>query len=700
MEIREYAEKVLFGTTLEDKLFWPEAFSDSHPHYLGKIPAFPSRPKKLSYQKVKESKKLLSIKDLENREQVAKLMHYFANHELLALEIMALVLLKFPDTPAAFRKGIVKEMGEEAEHLSLYIARMNLLGMEFGEVPLNRFFWNNLSKMESPIDFCVKMGMTFEQANLDFSKFYIEQLKTTGDLETQHILQKVYEDEISHVGFGLHWFKKFKNLTRKEDLFQAHKNSLVFPMGMQRAKAAGKYFDKEARRRAGFDETYIRSLDYFSSSKERPPVLRYFNPQVEEECLYASKIYTPKKLTKNIKTSLEHFLWSFSKKQDVILVDKAPSYCFLDQFKSLGWEYPEYLVCEPKNLESLLKTRSFHSFSPWGFGPSEFLFLEKHNEHFSKQVSTPSKEMIPRFHSQVYSLSVLKEFVEKAENKDLLVEKSSLPKCFDNSVEALNYAKTLKQFVVKAPLGLSGRGVFFFDNSDYQVVGNKIDEILKKQNHVIIETHRDRVADFSLQLEWSEEKQKYTYQIARFLSGDKGAYHGGLLGKAQWYDSGSELKKFWNDSGRSPNRLNGILKELCDTVGEAFTEKHYYEPLGIDCFIYRDEEGALKLRPLVEINARHNMGFIKTKLASKIAPKSFASYHVVPKKALLEELSEASFFDNYLSLLKTEKQKISRACFFVSDPFSEGDFVALLIVGDSKLSWLSLQKDFISSNFL
>ena len=53
-----------------------------------------------------------------------RLLHFFANHELLATELMALVLLKFPDAPAAFRKGVLETLKDEQEHTRLYIERM------------------------------------------------------------------------------------------------------------------------------------------------------------------------------------------------------------------------------------------------------------------------------------------------------------------------------------------------------------------------------------------------------------------------------------------------------------------------------------------------------------------------------------------------------------------------------------------------
>ena len=58
-----------------------------------------------------------------------RVLHFFANHELLALELMAVALLRFPDAPHSFRRGIIETMKEEQKHLNLYIESMNRLGV-------------------------------------------------------------------------------------------------------------------------------------------------------------------------------------------------------------------------------------------------------------------------------------------------------------------------------------------------------------------------------------------------------------------------------------------------------------------------------------------------------------------------------------------------------------------------------------------
>jgi len=118
------------------------------------------------------------------------MLHFLANHELLATELMALVLLKFPDAPKEFRMGVYRTLREEQAHTLMYMRRMKECGLHFGELPVNDYFWRMVSGMEEPIDFVTRLSLTFEQANLDFSKHYATLFRQVGDSSTANVLEK------------------------------------------------------------------------------------------------------------------------------------------------------------------------------------------------------------------------------------------------------------------------------------------------------------------------------------------------------------------------------------------------------------------------------------------------------------------------------------------------------------------------------
>ena len=154
MELREFAEQVLFATTLEEKLRAPGELTDEHPGPALVTPAAPSRPENLIFKPhgTGDKSEFPGLHLLEQDCERGKLLHFFGNHELLATELMALVLLKFPEAPAAFRQGVLKTLQDEQEHTRLYMERMKSCGIGLGDFTVSGYFWRCVAPLEHPID--------------------------------------------------------------------------------------------------------------------------------------------------------------------------------------------------------------------------------------------------------------------------------------------------------------------------------------------------------------------------------------------------------------------------------------------------------------------------------------------------------------------------------------------------------------------
>ena len=111
MELREFAERVLFSTSLEEKLQRPDCITDNRPGSAIVTPTAPGRPRELIFKPTGTARgEFPGTRHLEQNHERGRLLHFFGNHELLATELMALVLLKFPDAPTAFRKGVFETL--------------------------------------------------------------------------------------------------------------------------------------------------------------------------------------------------------------------------------------------------------------------------------------------------------------------------------------------------------------------------------------------------------------------------------------------------------------------------------------------------------------------------------------------------------------------------------------------------------------
>jgi uncharacterized ferritin-like protein (DUF455 family) len=170
-------------------------------------------------------------------------------------------VLAFPDTPIAFRRGLLAILADEQRHFGLYQGRLAALGARFGEHPVTGHFWNKLDHLASPLGFVCTMCLTFENANLDFAGDYAAAARGCGDEVTAAAIDRVHADEIRHVHFGWIWLRRFAGGAAGErdlDMWQAYLCNVRHPLGPRRARGAR--FDREARRRAGLDEAFIEAL--------------------------------------------------------------------------------------------------------------------------------------------------------------------------------------------------------------------------------------------------------------------------------------------------------------------------------------------------------------------------------------------------------------------------------------------------------
>lgn len=259
MHYREYARQILEGENLDDKLLSSKdlEFTELIQHYS--LPDNPGRTSRLEFNNEQVKFPRNTSFHLEEKRGLA--LHFFANHELLAIEMMAAALLVYPDSSKEmilFKKGLIKTIQDEQKHLKMYLARMKEFGIELGDFPLNDFFWRSMEKCKTPSQFYSAMAMTFESANLDFAQFYEAGFRAVEDFKTAEIMRVVLEDEISHVALGAHWLNQWKG---SMDLWSYYKSNL--PGVMTPARSKGIHFDKGIRSKAGLDQDFISQLDDF-----------------------------------------------------------------------------------------------------------------------------------------------------------------------------------------------------------------------------------------------------------------------------------------------------------------------------------------------------------------------------------------------------------------------------------------------------
>ncbi len=254
MELREHARRIIEGTTLADKLAPLLPRLDDSVRGPALRIAAPGRPPELVIASAR-TVRVPPAAGMRDPAQRARILHALANHELQAVELFAWALLAFPDAPRLFRRGLCAILGDEQRHFRLYEARLAAHGHRFGDFPVTGHFWNHLGQITSPLAFACIMGLTFENANLDFAQDYSRAALAAGDPDTAAVLDQVHRDEIRHVRFAWRWLDKWRGASPAWDLYRA---SMAPPLGPARAR--GRDLCEDSRRAAGLSPDFIAAL--------------------------------------------------------------------------------------------------------------------------------------------------------------------------------------------------------------------------------------------------------------------------------------------------------------------------------------------------------------------------------------------------------------------------------------------------------
>ncbi len=265
MNIIDFCFSIFNNGSLESKLINPSIVNNFELTVFEKLilPEAPSRDQKIGFNNNKKSNfpKKNQFKSEKSR---AKALHFFANHELLAIEIMCFAILRCShtvdhETFKKISKKILKTIQEEQKHFKLYQSRINELGAQFGDFPINSFFWDKSKSISSFDEYFSLMALTFEVANLDFCLYYEKVFNDVHDHKSANILRTIYNDELSHVALGLNWLDIKRN---DQSLWNYYLQCLPKEVSPNRSK--GIQFNKKIRKNLGFPKDFIEELSKFN----------------------------------------------------------------------------------------------------------------------------------------------------------------------------------------------------------------------------------------------------------------------------------------------------------------------------------------------------------------------------------------------------------------------------------------------------
>ena len=580
MDNQGFAEQILFGETMADKLASAPPFSEER--WLGEMtyPRAPGRPPNLRFRdESHRSPSPPGLRALEREVERGALLHFFANHELMATELMALALLRFRDAPTDFRRVIWNTLQDEQRHLKLYLDRMAELGVAFGDFSVNSLFWRHLSSMRSELEYVTGLCLTYEQANLDFAHGYSAVFTKIGDQDTADILSRIVTDEIGHVRHGVRWIDTFSE-GQEGDLFTRHLGNL--PPGLTMNAAMGTHFNEELRAHAGLDSSYVDKLLSWAPPQRASGRLLTFNPRAEESLTVGAEPLPNRPESEALESDLSSCVWPIGSAVDAVRVQTRPSPEFVANLKRTGFEPPRFMT--PQQLEA---TEQELTIKPWaateGVVKTEptlpFLFSREFDHAMQRLVNVDQKNGVD---------GTLVTTLEEIDGV------------------AKNYAD--QQLVLKANYSASGAERIFASGGEPLTDNSRkwARKILRRHGTILIEPWLDRVLDFSIQIEVGA-KSRLLGRV--FFSNDsRGRYLSHRVDKRP-STIPTDVQRMLNDAS-----TRKTMNAAWHTVADALAEQGYQGPAGIDAMVYRSESGALCLRPIVEVNPRFTFGRIAIEL--------------------------------------------------------------------------------------
>ena len=619
MQMREAAERVLFGVSLEEKLrLAPLDARDDSPGKAIVTPRDgPARPQGLELGERGVKVKFPGTHRLDDHRERGVLLHFLANHELLAAELMALVLLKFPDAPKEYRAGVYEAMREEQMHTLMYLRRMRECGIEFGELPLNDFFWKLVAPVETPLDFVTRLNLTFEQANLDFSKHYAALFRQIGDTGTAAVLDKIYQDEIGHVGHGVKWFRHWKHHgTTDWDAFCAAQE---FPLSAARAKGVAP-FNAEGRRLAGLDEDFIRRLELFEQSRGRTPVVAWFNSDAENHVMAAASgtHYDANKHALALEADLEILALAWCRKDDVALLRHPPSQEHLARLKATGLELPEIIAA--KDLESLTG-RKLGGLRPWAWSPDASALLRPLADDVSPAVSWQWRAPLP-------GLWFSKELGVLLETRlDCPGERGVVCRDVETAMMEITARLTDGAVLLKAAHSCAGRGHLRVEpDRPEEPTRAWLRQAIAKHGCVVVERWLERVTDFSALYEMHADGAVELVGMTLMENDSAGRFQGTRVA----YKWGSMLEP---EVAAFLFKQAGVMRCYDELIPGALPAllPGYVGPVGIDAMVHRLSNGSLALKPVVEVNVRMTMGRVALELQKRPAFRGNGRFRILRK---------------------------------------------------------------------
>ncbi len=160
----------------------------------------------------------------------AALLHAIAHIEFNAIDLAADMVARFTLNPLImnslrrdFCEDWISVCADEARHFCMVEARMEQLGVGYGDHPAHNGLWEAALATKDNIAARLAVApMVLEARGLDVTPAMIEKLEVQKDTDSADVLRVIYTEEVRHVAIGRKWFSIVAKDSDASEVAQFH----------------------------------------------------------------------------------------------------------------------------------------------------------------------------------------------------------------------------------------------------------------------------------------------------------------------------------------------------------------------------------------------------------------------------------------------------------------------------------------------
>ena len=185
------------------------------------------------------------------------------------------------------------------------------------------------------------------------------------------------------------------------------------------------------------------------------------------------------------------------------------------------------------------------------------------------------------------------------------------------------------KIIVKEALGVAGSNAMrLFEPEILETHKRWMQKAFAQKRELVIEPWLERLMDFSVQLEMGANGLRlcgYTGLLndarGQFIANFAEAHHHKRIP--------SKVIALFDAAADISGQLLEFYGEIFAALERELRAVDFTGPIGIDAFVYRDANGAVRLKPVVEINPRYTMGRVLVELMRQAGQNSVGRFQLV-----------------------------------------------------------------------